>query len=202
MKIAVFFHIAKMNHYLEVAAHINNLLLTSKLLQNTNFHQTNYIEDIKLYEFPTLESIHNFSIKHNDYFILYLHTKGVSKPTNNQVADWRNCMLFFMVEKWQNCINKLNEGYDVVGINHITTPLPHFQGNFWWAKSSYINKLIHPQNIQLPVNSDIDKCEWNHRHKAEAWVCTNNPIIYCPYNHDINPYTQTNPRKNYEKINF
>ena len=53
-------------------------------------------------------------------------------------------MLYFLVEKHDDCINKLNEAYDTVGCNYFDRNIQnnkHYSGNFWWSKPSHIKRL-------------------------------------------------------------
>lgn len=198
MNIAVFFHIAKMNNYREVSSEMMDVLKSSLLLSKAKIFTINECKDISLFEFPTLEMMHEFSRNCQNYHCLYLHTKGVSKPTNHQMADWRRCMMYFLVENWMKCTDKLDNGFDTVSINYIKSPAPHFQGNFFWAKSSYISTLKTPRSLVLPKFN-----EWSERHKCEQWILSNPKAKACSlYHHRINPYIENNPRSNYINTKF
>jgi len=97
-------------------------------------------------EASTLKWIRDYSIKNPEDYVLYFHMKGISKQNRN-TEDWRRYMEYFVIEKWEDCVAKLDEGYDCCGVMWNTdTPIgihPHFSGNFWWAKTSYINTLDH-----------------------------------------------------------
>ena len=114
-KIAVFYHVAKMNNWQEVDREMMTTIKESGL--KIDVFVRNECEDIGLYEFPTLEMLREFSINNPDYYCLYIHTKGVSKPTNHQVADWRRCMMYFLVEKYELCLKELNRGADACSIS-------------------------------------------------------------------------------------
>lgn len=87
-------------------------------------------------------------------YILYFHTKGISKYSKG-TEDWRKYMEYFVIENWRDCILKLNEGYDACGVLWNTTKdtmqpttgirkrknYPHFSGTMWWATAAYINLL-------------------------------------------------------------
>ena len=99
-------------------------------------------------------------------------------------------MLYFLVEKHSECINKLNEGYDIVGCNYnkCTASAPeHFSGNFWWSKSKYINTL-------KVLNEEI-----GNRAYAEFWLFTKNPSYYVIHSSNINHYFSTYPMEKYSQ---
>jgi hypothetical protein len=113
---------------------------------NSKIIVSNFSEDTTLFENATMKQVIAFSKIHNDYNILYLHTKGVSyKPDHcflPGIISWINYMLYVLVDNSNNCIKLLNT-YDTIGVNikeHDENPI-HYSGNFWWAKSSYLKKL-------------------------------------------------------------
>jgi hypothetical protein len=106
----------------------------------------NFSEDSTLFENATMKQVIAFSKIHNDYNILYLHTKGVSYKPDHYffpgIISWINYMLFVLVDNADKCTKLLNN-YDTIGVNikeHDENPI-HYSGNFWWAKSSYLRKL-------------------------------------------------------------
>lgn len=146
----------------------------------------NYSNNIKLFEIPTINLIKTFSIFHKNTNILYLHTKGVSYNHTyvQQIDDWKNYMLFCLVEKYNNCLDLLNI-YDCVGCNYMKKPFKHYSGNFWWTNSDYISKL------SKITNSD--------RHSAEWWILSNDSANkYVIYNTQIDHYKSVYPRNLYE----
>jgi len=108
--------------------------------------------DENFYEYPTLQKLYKFikKIDENSY-IFYFHLKGVwsSKDTNRNkkaIKSWRKCLEYFNIEKWNDCITKLDEGYEVVGaLYNYNETEPLFSGNFWWTTSNYIKKLKYPE---------------------------------------------------------
>ena len=72
--------------------------------------------------------------------ILYLHSKGVTKPENPNIEYWRGAMEWFLVKNYKRCLEKL-QSFDCVGILGRVEPLVHFSGNFWWTTSDYYLSL-------------------------------------------------------------
>lgn len=118
--------------------------------------------NVKEYEFPALRLIHALCIT-TDCFVLYLHSKGVSKrgQVRQRMDDWRNYMEYFIIEKHQVCIEALRT-HDTCGVNWKNRPYPHYSGNFWWARSDYIRTL-----------PSVDRLKTRRRHQAEAWLGKN-----------------------------
>jgi len=147
----------------------------------------------------TLRWIRDYARDNPDDYILFFHSKGITHD-NPALTDWRDYMEYFVLEKWKDCIQKLDEGYDCCGVLWNTdTPIgihPHFSGAFYWAKASYINTLDH---------SFIDS-EW--RYNMEFWIGSNpNVKVFEFHNSRMNDkesliakrghYDVRYPRKNY-----
>ncbi len=108
----------------------------------------------------TLELVHNFAAFHPEANILYLHTKGASHSQRTvAVEDWRALMVHVVVERFADCLVGLANN-DAVGCELQRLPHPHFSGNFWWARASYLRSL--------PLVPAAD------RHDAEWWVLSGN----------------------------
>jgi hypothetical protein len=148
----------------------------------------NYSDNYKLYEIPTINLIHTFCEHNDNCEILYLHTKGTTfynNPNKQYITDWRNLMLYFLVEKYSDCFELL-QNYDATGCNYITAPCKHhFSGNFWWANSNYIKQLK-----RLP-----DICD---RHESEWWILSNKSVnSYEIHNSLTNHYHDFYPKDKY-----
>jgi beta-1,4-mannosyl-glycoprotein beta-1,4-N-acetylglucosaminyltransferase len=180
---------------------INNIGLPIENIYNNEtcnkYIVTNYSNNIELYEYPTLNKIKEIAAKEPNSYILYLHAKGVchffNKLLYEKVVDWRNLMLYFLVETHDECINKLAQGYETVGCNYrgkksVDDDCPiHYSGNFWWSKSSYINKLdLLDENLQ-------------NRQLAEFWLFTKNPHYYNMYSSEICHYYESYPIEKYSQ---
>ena len=174
---------------------INNIgLPIENKYKNDKYIVNNYSDNTELFEYPSLNKVKTMSTNNPDSYILYLHTKGISHTNVNKItyiADWTNLMLHFLVEKHSECINKLNEGYDTIGCNYIErnqyTDKKHFSGNFWWSKSTYINKL-HVLNENTGI-----------RTYAEFWLFTENPSYYNIYSSNVDHYIYPYPMEIYSQ---
>jgi hypothetical protein len=136
--------------------------------------------DLSLYETPTINLLHKHAIDTEDadnFNVLYLHTKGVTR-INVNVDDWVKYMIHFNVHKYKTCMEYLTtHEYDTVGVNLSTTPSTHYSGNFWWAKSSYLKKL--------------KRCEYEHYNSPEFWLTKDNLGNFSSlWQSDVNHYNQ------------
>lgn len=190
IRLAVFYHCARLGTWEAVDREIMASLKVSGILQHADIFIRNDC-DGALYEFPTIDLLYQHA-KQNDGLVMYLHTKGVTKG-GPSIDDWRACMLYWMVERWRECADKLIKGYDVVGITRCDMPLPHFQGNFWWAKCSYLRTLDDVRKVKFTKSVPNQ----GERHKAEFWVLSKPGKFYQPYNHNVRPYSERNPRERY-----
>lgn len=116
-------------------------------------------------EARTLEWVKNYSISNPDSYIFYFHTKGITR-LNEATEDWRRYMQYFTIEKWQKCVEKLDEGFDTCGVlfernTNLGNEYPHYSGGFWWANTNYIKTLNH----------SYLKLKW--RYYREFWIGSN-----------------------------
>ena len=138
----------------------------------------------KTYERFTLLQIKKYI--NIDDKILYIHSKGVSRSKNNNILDWRNCMEYYLIHKYEECIKSLNV-FDVVGINYLIYPKPHYSGNFWWATAKYYNTLP-------------DVIDYTDHINPELYICSGNPNVKCIHYtgmHCLLPYITSCPMKQY-----
>jgi hypothetical protein len=158
-------------------------------------------------EFPILEMIWQDSKNSvEDFYVLYLHTKGVSFPNSQPVIDWTNYLSYFNIDKWKDRIIDLSV-HDCSGVNlagnpadikehpstwgHNSIPL-HYSGNFWWSKASHIKKLPNPVDW-VPDDNYI---KW--RHMAEMWVCQIEEASYAnAWQSNVNHYFTEYPSNFY-----
>lgn len=149
----------------------------------------------------TLTWIKNHAANNPEDYILFFHTKGISH-NNQAIDDWRHYMEYFVLDRWRDCVQKLDEGYDCCGVLwNKNTPIgefPHFSGAFYWATAKYINTLNH----------DYIESDW--RYHMEFWIGSNpNAKVYEFHNSGYNTterlvsgqghYNMPYPEKNYIK---
>jgi|WetSurMetagenome_2_1015567.scaffolds.fasta_scaffold35156_2 hypothetical protein len=163
--------------------------------------------DITRFEFPGLKLLWDDSETCEGY-MLYIHTKGVSRSGDKRILDWVNYLTFFNITEWRKRITDL-EAFDCTGVNlegdfsslstvpstwgqiispgkGVIAPV-HYSGNFWWSKSDYIKKLPDPYKW-IPDN---DYFKW--RIMAEMWVCQLNGKFRSAWNSKVNHYREPYP---------
>jgi len=184
-KIVIFYHICELGNWDQIVNEQLDLIKSSGLYNiiesiNIGFlgekkHILPYLNNkIKLvyhsdnkteYEMPTVNKIMEFCEKEeHEYYILYIHSKGVTKLTTNKKEKyngqhyWRKYMNYWNITKHKICIEQLNKGFYTVGINCWGD---HYSGNFWWANSIYIKN-----NLKYLKHKDDKGMQ------AEFWLLT------------------------------
>jgi hypothetical protein len=103
-------------------------------------------------------------------------------------------MLYFLVEQHKLCISILDNYYDTVGCNYSNDldkdcfkhthpfPEPHYNGNFWWANTNYLQNLssLSLENI--------------NRNAPDFWLFKNEPVFYNLHSSNVNHYHNEYPR--------
>ena len=78
-----------------------------------------------------------------EYYLYYFHTKGLKNkddPSIHIFSSRRQLLNYYTLIQY-NINIKLLKDYDAVGCSLHLYPKKHFSGNFWWSKSSYLQKL-------------------------------------------------------------
>lgn len=132
------------------------------------------------YEYTTFLELQNQS-KSEDFYALYIHNKGAFTRTVGNY-NWRKYMQYFCVERWEECVQKLDEGYELVGAAYLDNSKEYdpneshyFAGNFFWAKSSYIRRC---QQLKEPPDVLFNpqmKGQPHLRYDLEPWHASGNP---------------------------
>lgn len=134
-------------------------------------------------EYPGIKKVREIGLSKNTK-ILYFHTKGVSntyikyeskEPSFEKIKNisaWRECLEYFLIDKWKESVEKLDY-YDNVGVTCVNGL---FWGNFWWTQTKHIEK----------TNEVLIKSRWYY----EEWL--NQGLDYVKnyewYNFTCNPY--------------
>ena len=168
------------SYYHETESHIDDCVKILKSYKNVEIMFVKHTSACG--ESDTLQELYNFCQDSSENVkVFYFHAKGVThykSEREENVKNWRNLMEYFLIEKWQSCVEKLDEGYDCCGVNYQghaaniknqTVAIKIFNGNFFWANSNYINKL----------DSSI---LWEHRYSSENWILSELHNAYIPFN--------------------
>jgi hypothetical protein len=161
------------------------------------FDKVKGIRDVRVNgnEFVTLDLIENDKHKFGDSdYILYLHTKGVSKQSSevyDNIISWRHLMNYYNIElnkKVFNIFEKTN--YNTYGV--LFTSVANwriYSGNFWWMTGKYAKSLKLDS-----IRKSRTKAETDFIQNGIDWK------PYSPYNKDgENHYLIEFKREEYAK---
>ena len=216
--VVIFYHVAQIGDWMNIVNEQVSLLRTSGLYKKADrimvtvlgsqplelpskmeiVHRSNNLQE---YEIVTINKMLEFSKScTSTHYILYLHTKGVTKRMCNGVHGqyyWRQLMNYWNVERHPDMIAALDKGYLTAGINLMKNTWGidsfHYSGNFWWASSAHLSTLA-------PLPSHAQR--WD----AEFWLLTRrlprrHISLYGPYVVSVNCsglYGTVVERKTYE----
>lgn len=197
-----------------------------EMLQNYPNFTKNNIEG-KNTERYTQKKIYDMS-QNEDMKILYFHARGITfsirtlYEARENNTKWiydnqyqkltylsRQFLNWASIENWQKMRDAIDT-YDVASFNYQTNPIPHFSGNTWWTKSSYIRTLSDPlditwwRNLQssLPDDNPLKVgFSSSDRFRDEFWINSNpNAKLYnfVDMKEDENPLKNIIHRKVYE----
>ena len=143
------------------------------------------IHQTELWTLKTLQNDCKFM--DDDTPILYIHTKGATKPTVER-AQWREYMERELIDNYKFHIDILSKGFSssgvLMGIPYWSSTI--YGGNFWWTKGSYYMKL----DDNIP---DYYIAPENH-------ICTKNPKagnLFSTKLEGVGHYTNLFPMINY-----
>lgn len=140
--------------------------------------------------------------------VCYIHSKGVTRQPNQQMADWTEYLSHFTIDRWRDRLADL-EGHDCTGVNLGGSPADlsespatwgygkaplHYSGNFWWSRSSHLAGLPDP----MAWPPDGNYLRW--RVMAEMWLCQLPGARYhCAWRSGVDHYAQAYPPKMYRE---
>jgi hypothetical protein len=112
-----------------------------------------------------------------EFYVLYTHSKGATRPDSEIDKNWRHYLQYWTQEKWRECVQHLDEGYDICGPSLILPNTHHYHnniepfyaGNTWWARSSYLRtciRLLSPPERNYKCFFPTSK---HHRFDMESW---------------------------------
>jgi hypothetical protein len=184
----IYIHITCIHHYQEVIQKMIDKMKMSGLYKEIKEIRISLIGDNcfeldekmkiiytgKLGEYEN-KTINEINVDDENEPILYLHSKGVTKPNNLFIKDWTDLMTYYLIEQWKICIEGLKY-YDTVGVNLNPEPKLHYSGNMWWTTMKHL-KNIGKLNYQSYLDSEMYIC------KKGKHLCLWNSKINHYHNH-------------------
>jgi len=195
-RILGFFHIGTVlkhkNRWKSIVFELTESLNSGNLLENTDLLTKVYLgteqcetknklnnvknisagTDLGLYEGPALRELWKACNETDEeFYVYYIHNKGVSYPPNTKSEPWRKNMANAILVNWGKCISILDKGEKTCGImwrKSIKDPA-HYSGNFWWARASHIRTLEKP------------KKKFGDRRYFEYWLSPTKKVVLKGY---------------------
>lgn len=150
---------------------INNYF--NKILFN-NYNIETY--NINHYEYPGINKLYLLSKIYQNYYFIYIHSKGMSNNKGFRSLDniklTRN-----IIYPWYKIINILNDNNNINKITISCSKEGFAWFNFFWAKSSYLS------NLKPPIIT-------NNRYYYESWLGYNGSNSFTDCYNIINPKKQ------------
>ncbi|HAI76576.1 MAG TPA: hypothetical protein DCM08_10045 [Microscillaceae bacterium] len=132
----------------------------------------------------------------------YIHSKGVSRPENKNIADWTAMMGYFVLEKHAWCKEVFEKGKSLYGCNlnvvdNIDAKIPEvFRNTKFWFSGNFVSinlQKLHGAFLQTP-------CEPNYYGIERFWgrLCEADEA-YCPFDSTplVNHYDEPFPASRY-----
>jgi hypothetical protein len=182
------------------------------LNSNPKFKLVQVNGDAAKWEWPTINRLKaDADASDSDDIICYTHLKGLTRLMDQKTIDWRNYLCYWTIERWQDSLDKINEGHELVGVNWMDQPWSHLSGNMWWTTTNYLRRLPKLQDPSTITQGQVSKLlkpnivldPGNVRYECEAWIGQGKPNVFNlhsshsksdPSFHYNNEYPATNYR--------
>jgi hypothetical protein len=121
---------------------------------------------------------HVHDSKPQEYYVCHITHKGASHgPGGHQ--NWRKYMQYWNIERWRDCVAKLDEGYDMCGASFLNNPPhPFYAGNFYWAKASYLRRCNFMETPEYRNFQPQFSGQPHHRFDWECWHGSGQPNAF------------------------
>ena len=127
------------------------------------------------YEYPGIKTVYELSTNNDDEYILYFHSKGVMSNSH----DIRKALFEYTIANYRDAIAEFQQNKETDIVCLIPSGYGFAYFNFFWARSSYINKYCSkPENTQEYLRYERYSWElWLGNHYSNK-KCIN---IYSPF---------------------
>jgi hypothetical protein len=133
-----------------------------------------FLENV--YEYPGIKTVYQISTNNDHEYILYFHSKGIMSNAHRE----RQILFDYNIKPYETIINEMEKNLEI----DITSAIPCTNGygyyNFWWARSSYINKYCskpEPSKIYLKHDRFTWEMWLGNHYSNKHFVKTYSPIL-------------------------
>lgn len=175
----------------------DNFLLFNKLIKSIDVDKKIQVVryENNADEYVTLIKLQNNCSLNPNGSTLYYHTKGTSRPYDNNINSWRECLEYFCIEKWDTSLQDVRtKKYDVSGSLYVESfkfleyeIKNYFSGNFWWSSNSHINNLPNLSKLKILSNNNRSIQEQWLGMYPHTWVSHYNESVSSWYEHYFDP---------------
>lgn len=111
---------------------------------------------------PEVDAMEIFrkNVRFPDYSILtYMHTKGVTKPEDNNVQDWIELMRYFIIDKIDLSVEVFSRGYLIYGVNKtlVEEKDRDFEGAEFFYAGNFVSISLTPGMIDAIKSTPLAK---------------------------------------------
>jgi len=168
------------------------------------YKESNITAGLSNNEPVTLQSLFEWCADRPDALVAYIHDKGtrysaVENPERFlKHWDWRRLHEYFIIENPHGCFRHLvDEKYDACGAEYAFESHARYDGNFWWARCSYIRQLAKPGTYRIGTqcsperwisSNAFDEARPNQEPRARYYKC---------FNSNVNHYNDYYPLSKY-----
>lgn len=145
---------------------------------------------------PEVDGMEKFrtQIDLTQYTLLtYMHSKGVTKPTSQNIKDWTELMRYFIMDRMEQCIRVFKHGYLLYGVNKTTES--DFEADFFYA-GNFISVNLTPEMVSKIQSTPIDR---NYHGLEGFWgkLCSSQKAFNA-FHSRIDHYSNPFPESNYK----
>lgn len=179
----IFIHVSLPHSQSEEKREIDHFLRSLKKIR-TIFYSLNsaHPESDAMLKFLEHLDLSGYSI------LTYMHTKGVTKPDNQNIKDWTELMRYYIVDKMSLCQRTFESGYLLYGVNRIDKS--DFEDAEFFYAGNFVSVNLVPEMIRK-INSTPMAKEYHGLEGFWGKLCTNKQAynaFYSRIDHYTNPF--------------
>ena len=120
--------------------------------------------------------------------LTYLHSKGVTKPDNPHIQNWRRLMYYFVVQRRELIERAIRRGFVTYGINKtpVSREADGFRGSQFFYEGNFVSLNLRKVNLREAVEQLLE----NDYYGVEGFwgkLCPDR-LGFSPFNSGINHY--------------
>jgi hypothetical protein len=129
-----------------------------------------------VYEYPGIKTVYQISTNNDHEYILYFHSKGMMSNAYRE----RQILFDYNIKPYETIINEMEKNLEIDTASAIPCINGYGYYNFWWARSSYINKYCSkPESSKIYLKHERFTWEmWLGNHYSHKhFIKTYSPIL-------------------------